>query len=106
MLRPGLDGGRAAALTLDWLDEHEYGELVAKAIVVINGVRRGLGVPLEPMVKHFSRRCAHVVTVPWDLALETGAQTLLSSLRRDTRDSLVEMAAAVADDFQSEGARR
>jgi putative peptide zinc metalloprotease protein len=106
VLRPGLDGGRAAALTLDWLDEHEYGELVSKAIVVINGVRRGLGVPLEPMVKHFSRRCARVVTVPWDPALETGAQTLLSSLRSDTRDSLVEMAAAVADDFQTQGARR
>ena len=53
VLRPGLDGGRAAALTLDWLDEHDYGELVAQAIVVINGVRRGLGAPLEPMVKHF-----------------------------------------------------
>jgi len=105
VLRPGLDGGRAAALTLDWLDEHHYGELVTKAIVVINGVRRGLGVPLDPMVKHFSRRCARVVTVPWDPALETGAQTLLSSLRSDTRDSLVEMAAAVADDFQTQSAR-
>jgi putative peptide zinc metalloprotease protein len=105
VLRPGLDGGRAAALTLDWLDEHQYGELVAKAIVVINGVRRGLGAPLEPMVKHFSRRCARVVTVPWDPALETGAQTMLSSLRSDTRDSLVEMAAAVADDFQTQSAR-
>ena len=105
VLRPGLDGGRAAALTLDWLDEHQYGELVAKAIVVINGVRRGLGAPLEPMVKHFSRRCARVVTVPWDPALETGSQTVLSSLRSDTRDSLVEMAAAVADDFQTQSAR-
>ena len=105
VLRPGLDGGRAAALTLDWLDEHDYGELVAKAIVVINGVRRGLGAPLEPMVKHFSRRCARVVTVPWDPALETGAQTVLSSLRGDTRDSLVEMAAAVADNFQTQSAR-
>ena len=106
VLRPGLDGGRAAALTLDWLDEHDYGELVAQAIVVINGVRRGLGAPLEPMVKHFTRRCARVVTVPWDPALETGAQTLISALRDDTRDSLVEMAAAVSDNFPLNGARR
>jgi putative peptide zinc metalloprotease protein len=106
VLRPGLDGGRAAALTLDWLDEHDYGELVAQAIVVINGVRRGLGAPLEPMVKHFNRRCARVVTVPWDPALETGAQTLISRLREDTRDSLVEMAAAVSDNFPLAGARR
>jgi putative peptide zinc metalloprotease protein len=106
VLRPGLDGGRAAALTLDWLDEHDYDELVAQAIVVINGVRRGLGAPLEPMVKHFTRRCARVVMVPWDPALETGAQTLISGLREDTRDSLVEMAAAVSDNFHLTGARR
>ncbi len=106
VLRPGLDGGRAAALTLDWLDEHDHAELVARAIVVINGVRRGVGVPLDPMVKHFARRCARVVTVPWDPALETGAQTRLSSLRRETRESLVEMAAAVADNFLVDGARR
>jgi putative peptide zinc metalloprotease protein len=106
VLRQGLDGGRAAALTLDWLDEHDYGELVAQAIVVINGVRRGLGAPLEPMVKHFTRRCSRVVTVPWDPALETGAQTLVSTLRDDTRDSLVEMAAAVSDNFPLNGARR
>ena len=106
VLRPGLDGGRAAALTLDWLDEHDHGELVARAIVVINGVRRGVGVPLDPMVKHFARRCARVVTVPWDPALETGAQTRLSSLRRETRESLVEMAAAVADNFLIDGPRR
>ena len=46
------------------------------------------------------------MTVRWDPALSSGAQNLLSSLRRDTRDSLVEMAAAVADDFQTQGARR
>ncbi len=97
--RAGLDGGRAAALTLDWLDEHDYGELVGDAVVVINAVRRGVGAPLDPMTRHFERRCARVVTVPWDRALETGGQTVLSDLRRDTRDSLVEMAAAVADSF-------
>ena len=99
VLRPGVDGGRAAALTLDWLDEHDYSDLVSEAVVVINGVRRGVGAPLAPMVKHFSRRCARVVTVPWDPALESGSQTLVSSLRADTRASLVEVAAAVADSF-------
>ena len=38
-----------------------------------------------------------MVTVPWDPALETGGQTGLSALRRETQDGLVEMAAAVAD---------
>jgi len=39
------------------------------------------------------------VTVPWDPALESGSQTLVSALRADTRASLLEVAAAVADSF-------
>ncbi len=106
VLRAGVDGARAAALTLDWLEEHEYGALVERAVVVINGVRRGVDVPLDQMTKHFSQRCSRVIAVPWDCALETGAQTVLSSLHRDTRQSLVKMAAAVADNFSSSGPRQ
>ena len=97
--RPGIDGGRAAALTLDWLDEHDHSDMVRSAVVVINAVRPGVGAPLEPIVEHFERRCERVVTVPWDPALETGAQTMLASLREATREGLVEVAAAVADGF-------
>ena len=103
VLRPGVDGGRAAALTLDWLVSHDYHELVRQAVVVINGVREGVGAPIEPMVEHFEQRCRRVVRVPWDPALELGAQTRLSSLRPETRDSLVEMTAAVADGFALAG---
>ncbi len=99
--RPGIDGGRAAALTLDWLDEHDHANLVRSAVVVVNAVRPGVGAPLEPIVDHFERRCGRVVTVPWDPALETGGQTRLSSLREATRDGLVEVAAAVADGFST-----
>ncbi|MGH8827513.1 MAG: MinD/ParA family ATP-binding protein [Jiangellaceae bacterium] len=106
VLRPGVDGGRAAALTLDWLDQHDYGELVAKAVVVVNGVRPGVGAPLEPIEDHFSRRCSRVILVPWDRALETGAQTALSALRNETRQGLVDVAAAVADNFVKTGATR
>jgi putative peptide zinc metalloprotease protein len=104
VLRAGLDGGRAAALTLDWLDQHDHEDLVSRAVVVINGVRPGTGAPLEPMQAHFERRCQHVLCVPWDSALETGAQTEIDSLQRATRDSLVAVAAAVADNFR-EGPR-
>ena len=100
--RPGIDGGRAAALTLDWLDEHDHSDMVRSAVVVINAVRPGVGAPLEPIVEHFERRCQRVVTVPWDPALETGSQTVLSSLREATRQGLVEVAAAVADGFATE----
>ncbi|HEX3222486.1 MAG TPA: MinD/ParA family protein [Nocardioides sp.] len=100
VLRAGLDGGRAAALTLDWLEQHDHHDLVSRAVVVMNGVRPGTGAPIEPMQEHFERRCRHVLKVPWDQALEMGAQTDIDTLQRATRDALVAVAAAVADNFR------
>ncbi|MFH5824776.1 AAA family ATPase [Georgenia sp. AZ-5] len=99
VLKPGLDGARAAALTLDWLDEHGHADLVERAVVVINGVRRGVGVPLDKIEAHFTKRCAHVCTVPWDEALEQGAQTDVRGLHKATQEALRQVAAAVADNF-------
>jgi putative peptide zinc metalloprotease protein len=106
VLGPGLDGGRAAALTLDWMGQHGFDELVARAVVVINGLRRRTDPTHDRMRRHFEKRCQHVLSVPWDSALEAGAQTNLSGLRRQTRDDLVQVAAAVADNFREQGLRR
>jgi putative peptide zinc metalloprotease protein len=102
VVRAGLDGGRAGALTLDWMDQHGFDDLVARTVVVVNAERRG-SEPPEPMRRHFEKRCARVVTVPWDDALEPGALTDMSSLHRRTRDALVDIAAAVADNFSVGG---
>jgi putative peptide zinc metalloprotease protein len=99
VLRPALDGARAAALTLDWLTEHEYGGLVSDAVVVVNATRQGVGLPLDKIEDHFAQRCAQVLQIPWDRALERGAQTDLSNLAPGTRHALVKVAAAVADNF-------
>ena len=104
VVRAGLDGGRAGALTLDWMDEHGFGDLVSRAVVVVNAQRHGAAPP-DLMRRHFEKRCQRVVTVPWDGALEQGALTDMSSLHRKTRDSLVDIAAAVADNFVRMGAR-
>ena len=104
VVRAGLDGGRAGALTLDWMDEHGFGDLVSRAVVVVNAQRHGAAPP-DLMRRHFEKRCQRVVTVPWDGALEQGALTDMSSLSRKTRDSLVDIAAAVADNFVRMGAR-
>ncbi len=101
VLRAGLDGGRAAALTLDWLQDHDYGQLVRDAVVVINAVRPGVGAPIDPIQEHFEHRCRRVITVPWDPSLEQGAQTVVSGLSRATRESLLEAAAAVAEHFSA-----
>jgi len=99
VLRPAVDGARAAALTLDWLVEHGYGELATRAVVVINGVRSRSRVSVERVADHFSQRCARVIEVPWDPALEAGAHTRMAALAPQTRHALVELAAAVADHF-------
>ena len=104
VVRAGLDGGRAGALTLDWMDEHGFGDLVSLTVVVVNAQRHGAAPP-DLMRRHFEKRCQRVVTVPWDGALEQGALTDMSSLHRKTRDSLVDIAAAVADNFLRVGAR-
>jgi putative peptide zinc metalloprotease protein len=106
VLRAGLDGGRAAALTLDWLQAHGYERLVREAVVVVNAVKSGVGAPIAPIQEHFEHRCRRVVTVPWDPALETGAQTMVSKLDDVTEESLLEVAAAVAENFTARSAVR
>ncbi|MCH9666789.1 MAG: MinD/ParA family protein [Actinomycetia bacterium] len=103
-----VDGARSASATLDWLDAHGHQDMVGNAIAVINGVRprsgRGTKVDLTKVVDHFSRRCRSVCQVPFDPHLEEGAEISLDRLRPETRESLIELAAVVAEGFP--GARR
>ena len=64
------------------------------------------GVPTDPIRDHFAHRCRRVVVVPWDAALETGARTALSMLEPVTREALLDMAAAVAENFPASGGTR
>lgn len=102
VLRPALDGARAGAQTLDWLEEHGYAALVATAVVVINGVRHDdEGVAFAQ--RHFAQRCGHVTTIPWDANLESGGRTTLSGLAPRTREAFIDVAAALADQFSGSG---
>lgn len=112
-----VDGARSASATLDWLDAHGHQDLVRNSIAVINGVRPGAGrlgrksgekgtakVDLTKVTDHFARRCRTVCQVPFDPHLGEGAEISLDRLREETRESLLELAAVVADGFP--GARR
>ncbi|MBB2989482.1 MinD-like ATPase involved in chromosome partitioning or flagellar assembly [Mycolicibacterium iranicum] len=99
-----VDGARSASATLDWLDAHGRDDLVRNSIAVINGVRPrsgrgGTKVDLTKVVDHFTRRCRAVCQVPFDPHLEEGAEISLDRLRPETRESLLELAATVADGF-------
>jgi putative peptide zinc metalloprotease protein len=106
VMPPALDGGRVAAMTLDWLEEHNYGELVRGAVAVINGVRGNGPVEMDRMEAHFSARCAGVVRIPWDAELAAGGQTGFADLRHPTRVAFLDLAAMIAEGFQSGSPRR
>ncbi|PRW63874.1 MinD/ParA family ATP-binding protein [Actinopolyspora mortivallis] len=95
-----VDGARSASATLDWLDAHGYGELVARSVAVINSVRPGSGkVDVDKLAAHFGARCRSVSRIPFDSHLEEGAEVDLDQLAAPTRLALLELAATVADDF-------
>jgi len=101
-----LDGSRAASLTLDWLEQHDYGDLARNSVVVINAVRPRTLVDIDQLEQHFVRRCRTVVQVPFDRHLETGAEIVFADLAPATRQAYLELAAAVADTFQQPPRRR
>ncbi|QAY69080.1 MinD/ParA family ATP-binding protein [Xylanimonas protaetiae] len=101
VLRPALDGARAGAQTLDWLEEHGYPELVRTAVVVLNGVTEAADPAVHVIRDHFAQRCAHVVVVPWDKTLQAGGHTTLAALQPRTREAFMEVAAALADSFHT-----
>jgi MinD-like ATPase involved in chromosome partitioning or flagellar assembly len=95
-----IDGARSASATLDWLDAHGYGQLVARSVAVINSVRPASGkVDVDKLSAHFASRCRAVSRIPFDPHLEEGAEVELEQLAAPTRMALLELAAVVADDF-------
>jgi len=106
VMPPALDGGRVAAMTLDWLDQHGHGELVAGAVAVVNSVRGSGPLELDRLEEHFRSRCASVHRIPWDPVLEAGAHSALADLRPATRAAYLELAGAVADGFATSGRAR
>lgn len=106
VMPPALDGGRVAAMTLDWLDEHGYGGLVKGAVAVINGVQGRGPVEIDRMEAHFAARCAGVVRIPWDRALSAGGQTAFAELSHSTRVAFLDLAGMIAEGFESHSPRR
>ncbi|WP_433417722.1 AAA family ATPase [Microtetraspora malaysiensis] len=98
---PSVDGARAASATLDWLEAHNYEELVRAATVVLCSVRprSKSAVDLNRLESHFAARCRSVIRVPYDPHLEEGAEIELDRLLEPTREAYLRLAAAVGDGF-------
>jgi MinD-like ATPase involved in chromosome partitioning or flagellar assembly len=98
---PSVDGARSASATLDWLDAHEYGDLVRNAVVVLSMVRprSKSTVDLDRLENHFAGRCRSVARIPYDSHLEEGAEVDLEQMSPATVHAYLMLAATVGDGF-------
>jgi hypothetical protein len=60
------DAANALAMTLEWLDAHDYGRLAAAAIIVLNGVSTQTAQQAGKAAAVASGRCRAIVQIPWD----------------------------------------
>jgi MinD-like ATPase involved in chromosome partitioning or flagellar assembly len=98
---PSVDGARSASATLDWLEAHDYGDLVKNGVVVLSTIRprSKSTVDLDRLEQHFASRCRAVIRIPYDSHLEEGAEVELEMLNSDTADAYLSLAAIVGDGF-------
>jgi MinD-like ATPase involved in chromosome partitioning or flagellar assembly len=98
---PSVDGARSASATLDWLDAHEYGDLVRNAVVVLSMIRprSKSSVDLDRLEHHFASRCRAVARIPYDAHLEEGAEVDLELMSAATVNAYLVLAATVGDGF-------
>ena len=97
-----IDGARQAAVTMDWLRQNGYQDLLGRSCVVINHVVPGKpNIDVTDLVQQFERHVppGRVVVLPWDKHIAAGTEIQLSLLSRTFRRRIVELAAALSDDF-------
>ena len=97
-----IDGARQAAVTMDWLRQNGYQDLLGRSCVVINHVVPGKpNVDVADLVQQFERHVppGRVIVLPWDKHIAAGTEIQLDLLSRTFRRRVVELAAALSDDF-------
>ncbi len=98
---PSVDGARSASATLDWLEAHDYGDLVRNAVVVLSIIRprSKSTVDIDRLEQHFAARCRAVARIPYDPHLEEGAEVDLELMNPETADAYLMLGATVGDGF-------
>lgn len=92
------DSAYSASWMLDHLEQHGADDLVRRAVTVVT-LPRGRSADLAAIDEHFTTRTRAVHHVPFDPALDVGAEVVLDALRPRTRGAWLDIAAAVADGF-------
>ncbi|KAA0114071.1 MinD/ParA family protein [Mycolicibacterium sp. P9-22] len=97
-----IDGARQAAVTMDWLRQNGYQDLLGRSCVVINHVTPGkTNIDVEDLVQQFERHVApgRVVVLPWDKHIAAGTEIQLDLLSKTFQRRILELAASLSDDF-------
>jgi len=103
-----IDGAGQTAVAIDWLRNNGYEALLARSCVVINHVTpKERGRATGDLVRRFEQqlRPGRVLVLPWDTHVAAGTDIRLDCLGESYLRMLVELAAALSDDFDR-GERR
>jgi MinD-like ATPase involved in chromosome partitioning or flagellar assembly len=97
-----IDGARQAAVTMDWLRQNGYQDLLGRSCVVINHVVPGKpNIDVDDLVQQFERHVppGRVIVLPWDKHIAAGTEIQLDLLSKTFRRRITELGAALSDDF-------
>lgn len=97
-----IDGARQAAVAMDWLRQNGYQDLLSRACVVINHVVPGKpNLDVEDLLQQFERHLqpGRVIELPWDKHIASGTEIQLDLLGSTFQRRILELAAALSDDF-------
>ena len=97
-----IDGARQAAVTMDWLRQNGYQDLLGRSCVVINHVVPGKpNIDVTDLVEQFERHVppGRVIVLPWDKHIAAGTEIQLDLLGKTFRRRITELGAALSDDF-------
>jgi MinD-like ATPase involved in chromosome partitioning or flagellar assembly len=97
-----IDGARQAAVTMDWMRQNGYQDLLGRSCVVINHVNPGKpNIDVADLVAQFERHVqpGRVIVLPWDKHIAAGTEIQLDLLDKVFQRRIIELAAALSDDF-------
>lgn len=103
-----VDSARQAAIALDWLRNNGYQDLLARVCVVINHVAPAeTNVSTKQLMQRFEQKVlpGRLVVLPWDQHLAAGTEIQFDLLDAVYRRRVLELAAALSDDFERAGRR-
>ncbi|MGV0742166.1 MinD/ParA family ATP-binding protein [Mycolicibacterium sp. XJ870] len=99
-----IDGARQAAVTMDWMRQNGHQDLLNRSCVVVNHVGPGkTNVDIGDLVHQFQKHVppGRVFVLPWDKHIAAGTDIHLDLLRPKFQRRILELAAALSEDFEN-----